>query len=207
MRLLLALLVLVAGPALAQDAPVRTVAVNGIEMAYRDVGTGEPLLLLHGFGSCAEASWTPFLDAFSPPYRLIVPDLRGHGRSTNPSGVFTHRQSAADVLALLDALGLPRVRAVGISTGGMTLLHAATAAPERFERLVVVGVGTAFPDETRAWVRETTLDAMPPEVAASFVACAARGETQAVRVAVARSESFRRLTNQQPDEGRCATRR
>jgi pimeloyl-ACP methyl ester carboxylesterase len=59
-------------------------------------------------------------------YQVIVPDLRGHGRSTNPAAAFTHRQAAADVLALLDRLGLQRVKAMGISTGGMTLLHMAT---------------------------------------------------------------------------------
>ncbi len=167
-----------------QGAPVHTVALNGIEMAYREVGAGEPLVLLHGFGGCGEEAWAPFVDTLAAHYRLIFPDLRGHGQSTNPSSQFTHRQSAADVLALLDTLGIKRVRAMGISTGGMTLLHAAKAAPERFERLVVVGVGTAFTDETRGWVRETTLEALPPEVAASFRACAARGEAQAADLAL-----------------------
>lgn len=174
---------LLVAPALAQQPRVLTAAVNGIEMAYRDVGTGEPLVLLHGFGSCAEESWAPFVEAFAPHYRLILPDLRGHGHSTNPAGTFSHRQPAGDVLALLDALGLDRVRAVGISAGGMTLLHAATREPERFDKLVVVGVGTLLPDETRGWLRETTLEAMPPEVAAGFRACAARGEAQAVMLA------------------------
>ena len=181
---LLLSLLLVAGSAAAQVAPVRTVALHGIEMAYRDMGAGEPLVLLHGFGSCAEESWAPFADTLAAHYRLIIPDLRGHGHSTNPSDAFTMRQSADDVLALLDTLGLPRVRAMGISAGGMTLLHAATSAPEHFERLVIVGVGTTFPDETRAWVRTTTLATLPPEVADGFRACAARGEAQAAELAV-----------------------
>lgn len=181
-RLALTALLLAAAPAAAQDAPIRTVPLNGIEMAYRDVGAGEPLVLLHGFGGCAE-DWAPFLDALGARYRLIVPDLRGHGRSTNPAGTFTHRESAADVLALLDTLGIERFRAVGISAGGMTLLHAARAAPGRVERLVVVGVGTAMGDGTRAWVRATTLASLPPEVAAGFRACAARGEPQAAALA------------------------
>lgn len=182
----LALLLAAQGTAEAQPfrgIPVRTVALNGIEIAYREVGAGEPLILLHGFGSCAEESWAPFVDTLAAHYRLILPDLRGHGHSTNPSDQFTHRQAAADVLALLDSLGVGRVRAMGISAGGMTLLHAAQITPERFEKLVVVGVGTALPDETRAWLRETTLAAMPPEVAAGFRACAARGEAQAVALA------------------------
>ena len=165
------------------DAPVRSAAPEGIEMAYREIGAGEPLVLLHGFGGCSEEAWAPFADTLAAHYRLIVPDLRGHGRSTNPSGAFTHRQSAADVLALLDTLGVGRFRAIGISTGGMTLLHAARAAPERVDRLVVVGVGTAMDDEARAWVGELTLEAMPPDVAASYRACAAQGEAQAAALA------------------------
>ena len=62
-------------------------------------------------------------------YRLIIPDLRGHGRSTNPSGLFTHRQCAEDLFALLDQLEILRFKAVGISAGGNTLLHMATARP------------------------------------------------------------------------------
>ncbi len=166
-----------------RDAPVHTVALNGIEMAYREVGAGEPLVLIHGFGGCAEETWAPFVDTLAAHYRVIIPDLRGHGQSTNPAGVFTMRQSADDVLALLNALGIERLRAMGISAGGMTLLHAARMSPERFEKLVIVGVGTAMPDETRAWVRETTLEAMPPDVAAGFRACATRGEAQAAALA------------------------
>src|SRR5688572_3583082 len=59
-----------------------------------------------------------------PGYRVIVPDLRGHGRSTNPGGAFTFRQCAQDVLALLDGLGLDRTKAIGLSMGAKTLLHA-----------------------------------------------------------------------------------
>ncbi len=179
----LALLLACGGAAQAQKAPVRTVALGDIEMAYREVGAGEPLLLLHGFGGCADLTWAPFVDTLAAHYRVILPDLRGHGRSTNPGGTFTHRQSAADVLALLDALGVGRVRAMGISAGGMTLLHAARSAPERFERLVIIGVGTTVSDETRAWMRATSLETVPPPVAADYRACAAQGEAQAAALA------------------------
>jgi pimeloyl-ACP methyl ester carboxylesterase len=60
----------------------------------------------------------------------ITPDLRGHGRSTNPSGVFRFADVARDVFALLDRLGINRVKAIGMSAGANTLLqgHAATVA-------------------------------------------------------------------------------
>jgi pimeloyl-ACP methyl ester carboxylesterase len=76
---------------------------------------------------------------------VIIPDLRGHGWSTNPAKTFTHRQSAADVLALLDHLALKRVRAMGISTGGMTLLHVATRQTDRIDAMVLIGADVILP--------------------------------------------------------------
>jgi pimeloyl-ACP methyl ester carboxylesterase len=104
--------------------------VNGIEMHWEETGEGEPLLWLHGaLGSGAD--WKHIFREPPAGYRLIAPDLRGHGGSTNPSGAFTFRQCAQDVLALLRHLQLPRVKAIGLSGGGLTLLHLATAAPRR----------------------------------------------------------------------------
>ncbi|MHB0960495.1 MAG: alpha/beta fold hydrolase [Pirellulaceae bacterium] len=68
---------------------------------------------------------------------MIIPDLRGHGRSTNPTNKFTHRQSALDVCALLDELKIDKFGGMGISTGGMTLIHMATQQPERAEAIVL----------------------------------------------------------------------
>jgi pimeloyl-ACP methyl ester carboxylesterase len=113
----------------AQDRSPTTVRVNDIDMYYQVLGSGEPLLLLHGFGGCGD-NWQPFTQALAKQFQVIVPDLRGHGWSTNPAKTFTHRQAATDVIAPLDHLALKRVRAMGISTGGMTLLHMATRVME-----------------------------------------------------------------------------
>src|SRR5215813_10353528 len=101
---------------------------DGADLHYEVRGDGEPLLLLHGFTG-AGGDWTYLfdLDALARRYRLIIPDARGHGRSTNPSGAFSHRQCARDVLALCDHLGVGRCKAIGLSLGGNTLLHVATA--------------------------------------------------------------------------------
>ena len=131
------------------DQPAGAVTVNGFEMHVEERGSGEPLLLLHGFGSSGQA-WNPVLEDFSRRYRVIVPDLRGHGGSTNPSGEFTHRQSARDIYALLDHLGIRRAKAMGISTGGMTLVHMATSQAERLEAMVLIGATTYFPEQARA---------------------------------------------------------
>ena len=166
------------GPAGAQGAaPGRIIRVNGIEMYVEIRGTGDPLVLLHGFGGCGKA-WAPVADSLAARYQLIVPDLRGHGRSTNPSGSFTHRQSALDVYALLDQLGVTRFTAMGISTGGMTLLHMATQQRDRIEAMVLIGATTAFPEPARAIMRRVSGDSVPPQVRQNYSACASRGDPQ-----------------------------
>ena len=164
-----------AGPARAQDSTVQRARVNDMEMAYRVRGTGEPLLLLHGFGGCS-LQWEPVIERLSAQYRLIIPDLRGHGGSTNPGKTFTHRQSAEDVAALLDRLGLRRVRAMGISTGGMTLLHLATKHPDRLEAMVLIGATSYFPEEARAIMRQAAREPRSPSPRER--SCAVRGEEQ-----------------------------
>src|SRR5262245_1591232 len=102
-----------------------TAPVNGMEMYYEISGEGEPLVWLHGFTGIG-AHWQLIFTEQPAGFRLISPDLRGHGRSTNPSGKFTFRQSALDVFALLDSLGIERFKAIGMSAGAKTLLHMAT---------------------------------------------------------------------------------
>src|SRR5262249_17309370 len=91
-------------------------------------------------------------------YRGIIPDLRGHGRSTNPAGQFTLRQCAADVLALLDHLGITRFQAVGLSLGAKTLLHVATRQPDRVDAMVLVSGAPYFPAQARAIMSTVTPD-------------------------------------------------
>ncbi|MGH7185402.1 MAG: alpha/beta fold hydrolase, partial [Pseudomonadota bacterium] len=96
-----------------------TITVNGIELYWEENGDGEPLLWLHGGMGCG-ADWRYLFKEPPAGYRLMAPDLRGHGASTNPSGAFTFRQCALDVRALLDHLHRPRVKAIGLSGGGIT---------------------------------------------------------------------------------------
>jgi len=137
----------------------QTVAVNGMEMFVRTVGSGEPLLLLHS-GTQSGEMWRPFEATLGSRYRLVIPDLRGHGRSTNPEGPLTTARFADDVAALLDHQGIRRCRAIGASAGGMTLLHLATTHPERLEAMVVVGVGTDLPAACRQILAPTSVDGL-----------------------------------------------
>ena len=129
------------------------VRVNGIELAFETRGEGPPLLLLHGMGGCAQ-DWRWFGgDALARAHRTIAVDARGHGHSTNDLPTLSHRQCAADVLALLDALGIARCAAIGLSMGGNTLLHVASLAPERIEAMVLVSATPRFGEQARALMR------------------------------------------------------
>jgi pimeloyl-ACP methyl ester carboxylesterase len=132
--------------------------VNGFSMFYEDRGSGQPLLLLHG-GTGIGGDWNLVFTGGDPDgFRVIVPDLRGHGRSTNPSRVFTFRQAALDAFALLDRLGLDRVKAIGVSMGAKTLLHMATQQPERIEAMVLASATPYFPAPARAAMAQLTVD-------------------------------------------------
>jgi pimeloyl-ACP methyl ester carboxylesterase len=133
-----------------------------MQMYYETCGEGDPLVLLHGFSRSGQV-WAEFIPELSKQYRLIVPDLRGHGRSTNPTGQFTHRQSALDVFALLEGMGITRFKAMGISTGGMTLIHMATQQPSRVEAMVLIGATIYFPEQAREIMRASTVESLTPE--------------------------------------------
>src|SRR5207245_50323 len=134
--------------------PLReTIHINGIEMYYEVRGAGAPLVLLHG-GTGAGVNWNLIFADAPAGYRLFVPDLRGHGRSTNPSEKFTFRQSALDVFAMLDHLGIGQFKAIGVSLGAKTLLHMATQQPARIEAMVLVSATPYFPDQARAIMRQ-----------------------------------------------------
>lgn len=139
----------------------QVVAVNGFEMYYESTGQGEPLVLLHGFNGSGQA-WAGLVGEYAKHYRVVVPDLRGHGRSTNPTNRFTHRQSALDVFALLDALGIKQFKGMGISTGGMTLIHMATQQASRVEGMVLIGATIYFPEEAREIMRKATVESLTP---------------------------------------------
>lgn len=127
--------------------------VNGIQLYWEEIGDGEPLLWLHG-GMGSGADWRYLFPKLPEGYRLIAPDLRGHGASTNPAGSFTFRQAARDMHALLQHLNIPRIKAIGLSGGGIALLHMATAEPSSIESMVVVSAPPYFPEQCRAIQRQ-----------------------------------------------------
>ena len=72
--------------------------VNGVDIAWSETGSGEPLVLIHGFGDCASV-WTAFLPGLSQHYRVITLELRGHGRSGEFGGAFRFEETVLRFLA------------------------------------------------------------------------------------------------------------
>ena len=95
--------------------------VNGVSLHYVEWGgAGEPVLLVHGLTASAR-SLTGIAEALAPAHRVIAPDLRGRGRSGKPARGYSYAHHAADLIALLDALGIARAIAAAspaVSTGG-----------------------------------------------------------------------------------------
>src|SRR2546423_15689492 len=94
------------------------VAVNGIDLYYVEAGSGEPLVLVMGFGG-DHLSWGFQLSALSAEYRVVAFDNRGSGRSSAPDIPYTTRMMADDTVALMDRLGIARAHILRVSLGGM----------------------------------------------------------------------------------------
>jgi pimeloyl-ACP methyl ester carboxylesterase len=135
-----------------------TTRVNGITLHYEIHGEGEPLLFLHGGGGIGN-DWQFISRDWN--HQLIAPDLPEHGHSTGRPGPWTHRAAAQDVLALLDTLRIDKIKAVGISMGGNTLLHMATMQPDRIDAMVLVSATSYFGAEARKFMREFSVDSLP----------------------------------------------
>ncbi|MFJ6935174.1 alpha/beta fold hydrolase [Streptomyces sp. NPDC101132] len=122
-----------------------SLSVGGRALSFLDSGgAGRPLLALHGHLS-EGASFTALAAALGPGWRVIAPDQRGHGDSDRAPD-YTRAGYLADLLALLDHLGLDRVVALGHSLGGINAYHLAAAHPGRVEALVNVDAPADLPD-------------------------------------------------------------
>jgi pimeloyl-ACP methyl ester carboxylesterase len=157
----------------------RTISIDENDIYFEERGSGEPLLLLHGLtGTSGDWRHVFDLESLAASCRVIAPDARGHGRSTNRNGVFSFRRCALDVLELLDHLAIERVRAVGMSLGAKTLLHIATIAPSRVSRMILVSAPPRFPEATRALFRAAAAAPHSPEEWAQMRGLHVQGDEQ-----------------------------
>lgn len=111
-------------------------------MNYQDVGEGPVLLLVHGF-PLDHSMWARQVEAFKNDYRLIVPDLRGHGQTQATHGPYRIDQMADDLRALLQALGVKKVVLAGLSMGGYVALSFCHIYPRLVHALVLANTRAA----------------------------------------------------------------
>ncbi|XUJ36859.1 alpha/beta fold hydrolase [Bradyrhizobium japonicum] len=112
--------------------------------------TGKPLLLLHGWPEFW-LTWEPVISRLSDRFMLIAPDLRGFGDSDKPDGPYRPDGHAADMLTLMDGLGIDRFAVVGHDVGGAVMQPLARQAPERLSGLF--SSTSSIPASGRAWRR------------------------------------------------------
>lgn len=142
---------------------------TGIRMHYAEQGdpADQPLVLLHGL-SDSWFSYSRVLPALAGDYHVYALDQRGHGDSDRPAGGYAMATMAADVVAFLDAMGLPRATVVGHSMGSIVAIELALAAPERLDALVLIGANTSW-DAPEIVAFQAVIDTLEDPIAAEFV--------------------------------------
>ena len=110
---------------------------QGLDVFFEEIGTGPPVVLGHSF-LCSGKMWREQVPALSSRFRVINPDLRGHGRSGEVNGPFSLYDAISDVVAVLDSLRIERAVWCGLSVGGMVALRAALTCPERVSGLILL---------------------------------------------------------------------
>jgi pimeloyl-ACP methyl ester carboxylesterase len=117
---------------------------NGVKIHFEDRGSGDPVILVHGFASKAEHNWglTGWYKTLAN-YRVIALDCRGHGQSDKPHDASAYSGSAMedDVIRLLDHLNIKRALLMGYSMGGRISMGLLTHHPDRFRAVVLGGIG------------------------------------------------------------------
>lgn len=125
----------------------RYIDLPGRGQAFVRVAAGPPgapvLLLVHGLLATADLNWSLAIPRLAERYTVVAPDLRGHGRGL-PTSCFTGAECAADLAALVEAMGLGRVIVVGYSLGGLVAQLFARTYPELTAGLVLCATASSF---------------------------------------------------------------
>ena len=118
-----------------------TIHANGVALHYLQAGTGPDLIMLHGLSGNLATWHHRFVPLLQSDFRITTYDLRGHGRSGMPRHGYTTRDMAADLVALMDALGIATADLAGHSFGADIALHFALLYPARVRRLTLIEPG------------------------------------------------------------------
>lgn len=109
-----------------------------MKLHHQIYGSGEPLIIVHGLFGTFE-NWGSQIKTFSQQYQVIAVDLRNHGRSPHCDEM-TYPAMAADIVELMDDLGIERAHMLGHSMGGKAMMQLALTHPERIQQLIIVDI-------------------------------------------------------------------
>jgi pimeloyl-ACP methyl ester carboxylesterase len=118
-------------------AEIKTVPVGDITMAYKEVGSGEPLILIMGYAGTMDLWDTRFLNKLAKQYHVIVFDNRGMGHSTSSDKEYSIRLFASDTAGLMDALGIKKAHIMGWSMGTFVAQELTLGYPEKVDKLIL----------------------------------------------------------------------
>jgi pimeloyl-ACP methyl ester carboxylesterase len=135
---------------MSKDVPGRSVEVSGASLYYEEWGSGPPLILIHG-GLGSSTQWESVVPELMREFRVITPDSRGHGRSTNPEGQLSYARIADDIAGLIAALGLADAVVGGWSDGGQVTMELGARHPAAARALII---GAAHPDFAASGLRD-----------------------------------------------------
>jgi 3-oxoadipate enol-lactonase len=166
---------------------MKTIKVNGIELAYMRRGAGKPLMLVHGF-PLDHTSWNEVAALLENDFDLILPDLRGFGGSTTVESPYRMSDMADDLAGLLEHLGIEKTAIAGHSMGGYVSLAFAKKYPKRVNGLALVSsqAGADAPEQKEGRYKtaqnvaekgvEVVAEAMTPKFSANADVQAFAGE-------------------------------
>jgi 3-oxoadipate enol-lactonase len=144
--------------------PQPSITLHYVE--HGDAGAS-PVVLLHGF-PLNGAMWDELVPALADRYRVIVPDLRGHGATEAPEGPYETVEHASDVVGLLDQLVIERATVVGVSMGGYVAMQLLTRWPERVQSAVLADTTGRSDTEERRQIRAAQAEVIRTEGLAPF---------------------------------------
>jgi long-chain acyl-CoA synthetase len=146
------------------DVPIR--GLSDVELSVVDIwpeGSERTIMFVHGYAGCAE-TWEYQINHFAREYRVVAPDLRGHGQSDAPYTEYTMSELVDDINIIAERLHLPeKFVLAGHSFGGSICVEYANAHPERLEKLVLIATAGAYPlPRAAAWLSRVPAAAFRP---------------------------------------------
>ncbi len=130
------------------------IQIRGFEMGYDEVGSGTPVVLLHGF-PFNRSMWSEQIEALMPRHRILAPDLRGHGETEATAAPASMEEMAMDVAALMEKLNISRAAVCGFSMGGYVALAMYRMFPLRARALILADTRPGADTKEAQATRET----------------------------------------------------